>query len=144
VKLLYKFEVPGEPRGYTSTTSRDKGVSARYRKYADYCKRVREFASGAGVPIPLTASEDIPLYIRVVAYYRNGVHCDVENSRKGAIDALFYDPLSRRKGQDKWVAGSFPLPKYDPEDPRLVIIIKEYEPNEYRRPKRKKRSKRSA
>lgn len=144
MKLLFRFEVPGDPRGYTSTTNRDKGVSARYRKYKDYCKRVREYAEGAGVPIPLTASEDAPLHISVFAYYRNGNHCDVENSRKGAVDALFYDPFTKRKGNDRWVSGRFPLPRYSEEDPRLVVIIKEYEENEYRRPKRKKRSKRKA
>jgi len=36
--------------------------------------------------------------------------------------------MSKKKGNDKWVSGSFPLPKYDEEEPRVVVIIKEYEP----------------
>lgn len=82
----------------------------------------------AGVEIPLTATKDEPLFIKIIAYFRNGVHADVENVRKGCVDAMFYDPLSKSKGDDKWVAGSFPLPRYDEEEPRLVVIIKEYEP----------------
>lgn len=144
MKLLFEFEVPGDPRGYTTTTYRDKGTSSRYRKYKDYCKRIREFAAAAGVPIPLTADEENPLHISIKAYYRNGNHCDVENSRKCAVDAIFFDPITRKKGNDKWVSGSFPLPLYDPEDPRMVIIIEEYEEHEYRRPQRKRRSKRKS
>lgn len=127
MKALFKFEVPGNPCGYTTTTSRDKGISKRYRKYKDYCKRVREYASAAGVPIPLEADRDAPLFIKIKAYFRNGVHADVENVRKGCVDALFYDPLSKRKGNDKWVAGEFSLPLYDKEDPRLDIEIYLYE-----------------
>jgi len=125
VKVLYRFEVPGDPRGYTTTTFRDKGRSPRYKKYREYCRLVREYAAMAGVEIPLTASREEPLFIKIVAYFRNGVHADVENVRKGCVDAMFYDPLSKKKGDDKWVAGSFPLPRYDEEEPRLVVIIKE-------------------
>lgn len=123
----YRFVVPGDPRGYTTTTYRDKGRSNRYQKYKEYCRRVREFAAMAGVPIPLTADEDSPILIKTFAYFRNGNHCDPENVRKGVCDALFYDPISKKKGNDKWTAGYFPPPRYDEEDPRVVVIIKEYE-----------------
>lgn len=126
--VLYKFEVPGDPRGYTTTTYRDKGRSSRYQKYKEYCQRVREYASMAGVPIPLTANKDTQLMIKTFAYFRGGVHCDPENVRKGVCDALFYDPLNKKKGDDKWTAGFFPPPRYDEEEPRVVVVIKEYEP----------------
>lgn len=125
MKTLFRFEVPGSPRGYTVTTHRDKGRSPRYKKYREYCALVREHASIAGVEIPMTASREEPLFIKVIAYFRDGVHADVENVRKGCVDALFYCPFTKKKGDDKWVAGSFPLPKYDKEEPRLVVIIKE-------------------
>lgn len=127
MKTLYKFEVPGDPRGYTTTTSRDKGMSKRYKKYKDYCRKVREYAAASGVPIPLDADKDSPLLIKTFAYFRNGVHCDPENVRKGVVDAMFYDPLEKRKSNgDKWTAGYFPPPRYDPENPRVIVVIKEY------------------
>ena len=128
MKVLYKFEVPGDPRGYTTTTHRDKGRSSRYKKYKEYCRLVREYAAMAGVPIPLTADKDNQLMIKTFAYFRNGVHCDPENVRKGVVDAIFYDPLNKTKSNgDKWTAGFFCGPRYDAEEPRVVVIIKEYE-----------------
>lgn len=126
--VLYKFEVPGDPRGYTTTTHRDKGRSSRYKKYKEYCRLVREYAAMAGVPIPLTADKENQLMIKTFAYFRNGVHCDPENVRKGVVDAIFYDPLNKTKSNgDKWTAGFFCGPRYDAEEPRVVVIIKEYE-----------------
>lgn len=126
MNVLYKFVIPGDPRGYTTTTHRDKGRSDRYRKYKKYCQDVRHFAAIAGVPIPLTATESKPLMIKIRAYFRNGNHADVENVRKGAVDAMFYDPISKKKGNDKWVAGYFPVPYYDENNPRVEVIIKEF------------------
>jgi hypothetical protein len=91
---------------------------------------VRIAALNAGVPLPLTATKEEPLLIKTIAYFKNGTHCDPENTRKGACDALFYRPdipnPKMRKGQDKYTGGSFPPPRYDKDKPRTVVIIKPY------------------
>ena len=86
--------------------------------------------------------------IRTVAYFKDGSHPDPGNVQKGVCDALFYDPekaalakLKRKKGtgkgDDKHTGGSFAPPLYDKENPRVVVIIRDYEP-----PERKKDGKR--
>ena len=79
-------------------------------------------------------------------------HADPENIRKGIADALCYNEKAsknKRKGKDKWIGGSFPPPRYDPAHPRVIVIIKTYDPPEHIAPdmivpskrKKKKRKK---
>lgn len=138
-----KFEVPGDPVGYVATTSRGKW-SAQYQRFAEYAKRVRFYARASGISTPLLATKGHPLTIRTISYFANGRHPDPGNVQKGVVDALFYDEkkadlakLYRKmgkkmrttgKGNDKYTGGSFPPPLYDSEHPRVVVIIKDYQP----------------
>lgn len=141
--MKWRFEVPGDPVGYTTTTFKSKGVDKRFTKYADYCKKVRKFARANGVPLPLIATKDEPLVIKTIAYFKNGTHCDPGNVQKGIVDALFYieDAIKKvkrggrkrvvvggKKGDDKHTGGAFPPPRYDPKNPRVIVIIKTYDP----------------
>lgn len=55
--------------------------------------------------------------VTIWAYFSSGTHCDVENLRKGIVDALF------PKG-DKWVsARELPFPAYDKENPRILVVV---------------------
>lgn len=138
--MYVRFVVPGRPRGYVATTYRSKfsrGFDASayksYLRYTAYCKHVRRCAAAAGVELPIVSSSKNPLLIKTIAYFESGVHADPENVRKGIADALCYNEKAgkdKRKGKDKWIGGSFPPPRYDPEDPRVIVIIKTYEPPE--------------
>ena len=134
---MKKFIVPGSPVGYVTTTFRGKW-NKNYKKFSDYAKEVRLHARSSGISIPLYADIDRPLIIRTVSYFKNKVHCDPGNVQKGVVDALFYnDKESFRmhkknkgpgKGNDKYTGGSFPPPRYDKNNPRVVVIIKRCEP----------------
>jgi len=132
--------VPGIPIGFKTTTKRGK-FSKSYQKYASYKADVQREAKLAGIKLPLKATKDRPLMIRTVAYFKNGHHPDPGNVQKGVCDALFYDPeraaIARMmgkkakvtgKGDDKYTGGSFPPPLYDAKNPRVIVIIKDYEP----------------
>lgn len=161
-----RFTVPGNPVGYVATTSRGKWT-AEYQKFAEYAKLVRLHARAAGIQIPLLATKNRPLVIRTIAHFANGRHPDPGNVQKGVVDALFYDEekaalakLYRKmgkkkrttgKGDDKQTGGSFPPPLYDKENPRVVVIIKDYQPKKRKKKNgaetkepRKKRPKRSS
>jgi len=129
----YRFVIPGNPVGHTATTNRSKNVSARYRKYAKYAKQVRLYAEMAGVPLPLKSSKDHQIVVNVYPYFKNGTHCDPENVRKGIADALAYDTFKKRKGDDKHFGGKFPPPRYDKENPRVVVVIKPYKKKKRRK-----------
>lgn len=125
-----KFVVPGNPVGYIATTYNGKW-GKEYLKFANYAKTVRLFAKAAGIRVPLLADRQKPIVIRTVAYFKNGSHCDPGNVQKGVVDALFYDEnhdrgKKTRKGDDKWTGGSFPPPRYDKKNPRVVVTIKDY------------------
>jgi len=135
--VKWRFEVPGNPVGYTTTTFKSKGQDKRFRRYGEYCKMVRNIARAHGVPVPLVATKDSPLIIKTIAYFRNGVHCDPGNVQKGVTDALFYQEdgirivkgkakVVGKKGDDKYTGGAFPPPRYDPDNPRVIVIIKPY------------------
>jgi len=134
-----KFIVPGRPRGYVTTTYKskfkrgfDKAAYTSYLKYSAYCKHVRRCARAAGVQLPIVADAENPIVIKTTAYFKDGVHADPENIRKGVADALCYNEgagKDKRKGKDKWAGGSFPPPRYDPENPRVIVIIKSYIPS---------------
>jgi len=134
-----KFVVSGPPVGYTATTTRGKW-NADFQKYANYAKFVRACALRAGIKLPLFASEKKPLIIKTIAYFPNRRHCDPGNVQKGICDALFYDEFGindvpakkrrSRKGNDKFTGGSFPPPRYDKKNPRVIVIIKSYKMKE--------------
>lgn len=128
-----RFVVPGPPRGYKTTTARSKW-SKEFRRYAEYCKYVRLCALSSGITLPLFADKDHQIIIKTIAYFKNGVHCDPGNVNKGVCDALFWDEKAynlglrnTKKGDDKHVGGLFPPPRYDPKEPRVIVIIKPYE-----------------
>lgn len=127
-----RFTVPGNAVGFKTTTKRSKH-SEDYQKYVDYKKLVQLHAKASGIRLPLVATKDRPLTIRTVAYFKNGNHPDPGNVQKGVTDALFYDAdkvvgKRTRKGNDKYTGGSFPPPLYDKDNPRVVVIIKDYQP----------------
>lgn len=137
--MKHRFIVPGPPVGYKTTTVRGKW-SADFQKYASYAKFVRMCARRAGIKLPLFANEESPLFIKTIAYFKNRVHCDPGNVQKGICDALFYDEFGAnnvlgkkrrsRKGDDKFTGGSFPPPRYDKKNPRVVVVIKNYKAKE--------------
>jgi len=91
------------------------------------------YARIAGIKLPLRSTKDRPLMIRTIAYFKDGIHPDPGNVQKGVCDALFYDDQKvlgkkTRKGDDKYTGGSFPPPRYDKENPRVVVIIEDYVP----------------
>ncbi len=121
-----KFIVPGDPFGHVAATAYSKNYSKQYAKFIKYAKFVRYCAIEAGIRLPLNADISNPLLIKTFSYFRDRRHCDPENVRKGICDALFYDPVQKKKGNDKYTAGYFPPPRYDPDNPRVVVVIREY------------------
>src|SRR5690606_30196252 len=123
------------PVGYKTTTTKSKW-NPDYQEYVDYQRIVQLYAKANGLKLPLVATKDKQLIIKTVAYFKNGTHPDPENINKGVRDALFYDEskLNKRgrkstgKGNDKHTGGSFPPPKYDKSNPRVVVTVKDYVP----------------
>jgi isopentenyl diphosphate isomerase/L-lactate dehydrogenase-like FMN-dependent dehydrogenase len=126
-----KFVVPGLAVGFKTTTKRSK-FNKDYQKYVKYKAFVQLLARASGMRLPLVATKDRPLMIRTVAYFKNGTHPDPENVHKGITDALFYreDKVKGKtgKGNDKYTGGSFPPPLYDKDNPRVIVIVKDYSP----------------
>lgn len=115
------FAVPGEPRGYT-TTNRNARPSAAYMRYKDWMDEVRAHAIVNGLKLPLYCDRENPVFVGAIPFFTNGIHCDPENVRKGACDALFY--LSKEeKNNDKHTSGWFSHPQYDKENPRTIILV---------------------
>jgi len=142
------FVVHGSPIGFKTTTKRAKW-SAGYQRYVVYKDLVQREARAVGIKLPLVATKDRPLMIRTIAYFKDGSHPDPGNVQKGVCDALFYDPekaamaklkgkRSTGKGDDKYTGGSFPPPRYDKLNPRVVIIIEDYVPKEKKDGKKQK------
>lgn len=132
LRLLYSFVVSGKPIGYVEYSRGAKGISKQVRAYWAYLKEVREVARGAGIPIPLVATEAEPMYIYTEAYFSSRVHSDPENVHKGIKDSLFYNekqkyppPAKSREKfyADKYTCGTYELPLYDKTNPRVVIEI---------------------
>lgn len=110
---------------------------------------VQRDARASGIKLPLIATKERPLMIRTISYFKNGVHPDPGNVQKGICDALFYDEekaavakvrgkKSTGKGDDKYTGGSFPPPRYDKSNPRVIVIIEDYVPKDKKDGKRKK------
>lgn len=119
---IARFVVPGDPVGFKTTTKRAKW-SKTYKKYVTYKKDVQTCALAAGIRLPLRADKKNPLMINTIAYFKDGKHPDPGNVQKGVCDALFYNA---GKGDDKYTGGTFVPPRYDKENPRVVVIIKDY------------------
>ncbi len=124
-----KFEIPGHPVGYKTTTRASKYNKA-YQGYVEYKKVVQLYAKAAGLRLPLKATKDNQVMIRTVSYFKTGRHPDPENVNKGVRDALFYNEVklssrSTGKGDDKHTGGSFDPPKYS-DKPRVVVIVNDY------------------
>ena len=134
-----KFTVSGEPLGYYAMGKTPNWE--RKRRYHAWCLRVRVAALQAGIALPLVATKGRPLWLKTLAFFRDGRHCDPENTHKGVKDALFYSGAvkirnagaltisngkSRKKpkGGDKYTGGAYAPPLYDPQNPRVEIEIK--------------------
>lgn len=116
--MKYTLTVPGNPVGYYAQGKHPNWK--RMNAYRDYKALVQMCAKAAGIPIPLHATKDEPVMIATKAYFKNGVHCDPENVRKGISDALFYGAGGTG---DKYCAGWFLYPLYDAENPRVEVEI---------------------
>jgi hypothetical protein len=132
----YRFVVPGKAVGHVATTTNSKW-SKEYQRFADYAKKVREYAAAAGISLPLYADEENQIVVKTISYFPNRVHCDAPNVNKGVTDALFYDEMAKAlakalgkrgtgKGDDKHAGAIAPPPRYDKENPRVVVIVKPY------------------
>lgn len=116
------FFVPGDPCGYTRMTRRGQWGSKAAQKYIAYKRTVQAYAMKAGLKLPLVATEESPLRIDAYCTFRNRRHVDVENARKGCIDALFYGG----KG-DRYVFGYHAAPRYVADVPGgevgMVVVV---------------------
>ena len=112
------FTIPGHPVGYYAQGKLPNW--SRMKKYVEYKKKVQLEALCHGLILPLKATKDRPVSIKVVSYFKTGVHCDPGNVLKGIVDALFYG------GQgDKFTGGVFHWPLYDPVNPRAEVFVQE-------------------
>ena len=115
--VTLQFTVHGQASGYYSQGARPNWT--RKTQYVEWKKLVQGVASAYTV-LPLVATEVAPVRITTVAWFKNRVHPDTENIHKGCVDALFYG--SKGNG-DKYTAGAFSWPQYDPDDPRVEVTI---------------------
>lgn len=114
-----EFEVLGPPVGYTIQLGRFANNKKKF-KYVAYKKLVQEYAAHF-MALPLQARHaGEPIKITTHAYFVNGVHPDPENVHKGVKDALFYGGGGCG---DKYTGGSYSPPLYDPENPRVTVIV---------------------
>jgi len=120
-QILHSFTVPGPPVGYYAEGKQPNWQ--RRNAYVAYKRKVQTCAIAAGIELPLTATREAPLQIHVAPYFASGVHCDPENCRKAVADALFYAGRRGKGAGDKFTGGSFPPPRYDPENPRVEVVI---------------------
>lgn len=117
------FEVPGQPIGYYSRGARPNWK--RLNAYHSFKRSVCDYAALAGLDLPLRPTKDAPLRVDIEVWFRDDrrPHSDPENVRKGIVDALCYAPAPLKKGDDRWVCGFVPLPRYDKENPRVVVVV---------------------
>jgi len=117
---MYRFQIPGVPRGYT-THNRGARPSKAIINYWSYIEDVRKVAKmSARIPLPLESPKDEPLMIFTRCYFRDGRHPDPENVHKGIKDALFY----QAKDGDKHTGGFYLPPLYDKKNPRVDVYIR--------------------
>jgi hypothetical protein len=121
VRQVVHFTVPGQPVGYYSQGKHPNWT--RMKAYHAYKAQVQACAQAAGLTLPLSATREAPVIVSTVAHFSSGVHCDPENVRKGVTDALFYGGSG-----DKHTGGSFPPPRYDRANPRVLVTVEFLEP----------------
>ncbi len=111
------FTIPGKSVGYYAQGVRPNWT--RLREYRAYKTAVQWEAKAAGLPLPLHATEETPLYIETRLFCSTRVHHDPENCHKGIVDALFYGA----KGGDKHIGGHFHPAAYGDRDEVEVQIV---------------------
>lgn len=88
----------------------------RLKRYHDWKDHVRECRPPALRSITSANAPHEAFFVAVRPFFFNKVHNDVENVRKGIVDALFPDG-------DKWVYGEHTQPYYDKLNPRVEVIV---------------------
>ena len=124
---IQTFTIYGDPVPHVTVTYRGKHLSRRGQLVAEYKERVRLAAIAAKIKLPVP-SKDCLVMVRTDIYFSNGRHGDPESCHKVIKDALW--PKLRRKvkgqpstGDDKYVGGFYPPPRYDANNPRVVVTI---------------------
>lgn len=113
--------------GYYSRGARPSGE--RLEQYFAWREHICYHASQAGVQLPWRVTKNSRQMVYIVAYFENGNHPDVENVRKGIVDALVYVSKEMKAllgpgyGSDKWIGGGHSLPRYDKVKPRAEVYI---------------------
>jgi Holliday junction resolvase RusA-like endonuclease len=113
------FTVPGHPVGYKRTTQAGCKFDAGYKRYQAYKAEVvvaflDQCPGDWGHPKPLTTTRASRTRVSVMAYFKNGVHPDIDNVQKAVQDALFVC--------DKYCSGNFDF-DYDPVNPRVEVTL---------------------
>ena len=85
--MIWEFEIEGPLVAAVRTTSRQKWVCPRWKRYAAFKKQVRLLASLEGIPEVLERNDEVRVEIDV--RWRLRARADGDNIIKGIIDALF-------------------------------------------------------
>ena len=114
------FIVYGDPVPHVSVTYRSRyhPGNRRAKKVAIYKETVRRSALLAKVKLP-TPTEERPVFVITMAYFRDHRHGDPESIHKAIKDALW----PARDGGDKYTGGSYSEPRYAPASPRVVVYL---------------------
>ena len=117
---MMTFTILGDPVPHVTVTYRGKWMpeNARAKKVARYKENIRKIVMVRRLKIPVP-SKDNPVLINTVAYFRNGRHGDPESIHKVVKDALW----PAKEGGDKYTGGSYNVPLYDSENPRVEVEI---------------------
>ena len=121
------FVIYGDPVPHVTVTYRGKFLSKRGKRLAEYKERIRLAAIAARIKLPVPSRECMVM-VSTNIYFSNGRHGDTESVHKVIKDSLW--PRLRRKirgqpstGDDKYVGGFYPPPRYDANNPRVVVTI---------------------
>ena len=85
---VWEFEIEGPLVAAVRTTSRQKWVCPRWKKYVAFKERVRLLASSKGIPEVLEHNDEVRVEIDV--RWRLRARADGDNIIKGIIDAIFF------------------------------------------------------
>ena len=86
--MIWQFEIEGPLVAAVRTTSRQKWVCPRWKKYVAFKERVRLIASSKGIPEVLEKNDEVRVEIDV--RWRLRARADGDNIIKGIIDAIFF------------------------------------------------------
>ena len=92
-----------------------KGARPNWTRMNEYHAWKDHVRATITAPMP-TPSEAAPVRVDVYCYFADRTHNDPENVRKGIVDALF-------PSGDKYVYGYHHHPLYDPQNPRVEVVI---------------------